>query len=407
MGKTGTKDAIADALSACFSVRKSEKSFNSEIGVPLTILGLPNGWNNPLRWVSILFRGFLLVFSKRSTLNAKRFPSWLILEVGADRPNDIKKISEWLHPDVVVVTRLPETPVHIEFFGSREAVILEKGHLVHALKDGGILILNADDNDVLAFRQAVRSAVVRTYGMNEGADFHGTRYEILCEEKVGVKTPIGVGFRLDYAGKSLPVRISGVLGRTNVYRALAAAAVSDALQCNVISALEALTKADPPRGRMRILAGVNHTTIIDDTYNSSPIALHEALYALKDLRTDGRKISVLGDMAELGSFSKEAHLKAGSVAADSCDLLFAVGREARFIAEGALNAGMDEDGIFEYENSVAAGAELLGILHAGDTILVKGSQSMRMERIVKSILADPSRASELLVRQEKEWEKKN
>ena len=107
VGKTSTKDAIYTVLSSEFFVRKSEKSFNSDIGVPLTILGCHNGWSNPILWIKIIIRGIELVVFKN------KYPQWLVLEVGADRPGDIKNITEWIKPDVVVVTRFGEVPCKV------------------------------------------------------------------------------------------------------------------------------------------------------------------------------------------------------------------------------------------------------------------------------------------------------
>src|ERR1035437_7829614 len=147
VGKTSTKDAIFSVLSPSRHIRKSDKSFNSEIGVPLTILGCDNGWNNPFIWFSNILHGFSLLISKHE------YPDWLVLEVGADRPGDIKDLTSWLKPDITVVTRFGKTPVHVEFFENREELIREKSYLVENLNRGGAAILNYDDEDVQAFGQ--------------------------------------------------------------------------------------------------------------------------------------------------------------------------------------------------------------------------------------------------------------
>ena len=139
VGKTSTKDAIYAVLASRYHVRRSDKSFNSEIGLPLTILGVPNGWSNPLRWLGNLIDGVSLIFFRAS------YPEWLVLEVGADRPNDIRSVAQWLPVEVAVVTRLPEVPVHVEFFDSPEEVVEEKASLISALRPGGTLVLFDDD----------------------------------------------------------------------------------------------------------------------------------------------------------------------------------------------------------------------------------------------------------------------
>src|SRR6185437_9248398 len=129
VGKTSAKDAIYEVLVATSGarVRKSQKSFNSELGLPLTILGRPNAWNNPLGWLQNLFDGLLLI------IRHSPYPEWLVLEVGADRPGDIKSVATWLPVEVAVITRLPEVPVHVEFFSSPEEVVEEKAALIDAL----------------------------------------------------------------------------------------------------------------------------------------------------------------------------------------------------------------------------------------------------------------------------------
>src|SRR3989339_2092923 len=140
VGKTSTKDAIFTILSKFKIVRKSQKSFNSEIGLPLTILGSENGWNDPFIWLENIIHGFYLILWKQS------YPEYLVLEVGVGKPGDIKNnVAPWLNPDMVVITRFPDKPVHVEFFESVESIIEEKSALAFALKKDGILVLNHDD----------------------------------------------------------------------------------------------------------------------------------------------------------------------------------------------------------------------------------------------------------------------
>ena len=139
VGKTSIKDAVYDVFKNRMHVRKSEKSFNSELGVPLSVLGLPNAWSNPLMWLRNIIDGAMLV------VHPGKYPELLILEMGVDRPGDMDKLTAWIKPDVVVLTRLPDVPVHVEFFDSPESVIKEKEKLVHALKSEGVLVFNQDD----------------------------------------------------------------------------------------------------------------------------------------------------------------------------------------------------------------------------------------------------------------------
>ncbi len=396
VGKTSTKDAIYAALESSHFVRKSDKTFNTEIGVPLTILGVPNAWSNPVLWVWNLIEGLALI------LFPNQYPKWLVLEVGADRPGDIKRIASWLHADIVVVTRLPDIPVHVEFFKSPEEVYAEKAHLVKGAKPGAITILNADDERVLSMRGDAKG-LVRTYGFLEPADIAASHAKVLYREKEGRRFPEGMTFRADYAGSSVPVSVYGSVGMQGAYAALAALATAVSTDVNLVAAGEGLAKYTPPPGRMRLIAGLKGSLIIDDSYNASPVASEEAIKLLGTLEGAGRKIAMLGDMLELGKYSAEEHKELGKRAAGAVDLLLTVGFRARFIAEGALAAGFPESRILQYEDSKKAGKELEGLLQEGDVVLIKGSQSMRMERAVLEIMAQPEERENLLVRQEREW----
>jgi UDP-N-acetylmuramoyl-tripeptide--D-alanyl-D-alanine ligase len=393
VGKTSTKDAVFAVLSKVAHVRKSEKSFNSEIGLPLTILGIPNGWNNPLVWVDNFFKGLWLFLAPH------KYPKWLVLEVGIGKEGDMRRTALWLKTDVVIMTAIGETPAHIEFFYSRRNLIDEKSKLIKTLKKDGLLVLNADDPDVFEMRKKTKNLTV-TYGFNEGSDVLASQDSILYDEK---DMPGGIIFRADQGGGSLPVVIQGVFGRNHVYASLAALALSLGLKLNTINAIEALKNYSVPPGRMRLLHGTNESAIIDDTYNSSPVACESALKTLGEVQSGARKIAVLGDMLELGKHTEEAHRSVGRIAAENVKFLAVVGPRAKAIKEGALEAGMGVRKIREFPNAFEAGEFMKDFVKPDDLVLVKGSQGMRMERVVEAILLDQENKDKLLVRQDKEW----
>ena len=154
---------------------------------------------------------------------------------------------------------------------------------------------------------------------------------------------------------------------------------------------------------MRLLSGMNGSVIIDDTYNASPKATEHGLKTLNEIETKGRKIAVLGDMLELGDFTRDEHYKIGQEASKSCHKLYTVGIRSKVMAEGALDGGMSDENIMQCDTSIDAGKELVQVLKKDDVVYIKGSQSMRMERAVKMILAETHNPSKVLVRQEKEW----
>ena len=392
VGKTSTKDAIFSTLKNHFKTRKSQKSFNSEIGVPLSILGLPNAWDNPFLWFKNIIDGFFIAFFSRN------YPEMLVLETGVDRPGDMSKLTAWLKPDVVVITRLPDVPVHVEFFGTPEAVVAEKLTLLEALTPTGIFIYNADDIKLQEVAKDVRQPVIG-FSRYATAQFMASADKIVYNDDL----PVGSSLILTHLSESATIKINGSLGMQNAYTYTAAAAVASHFGISLSQIVSSLSEHAVPAGRMRILPGIKHTLIIDDSYNSSPTAVESALLSLKELSGATRKIAVLGDMLELGQYSSREHERVGELTAKCADVLFTIGIRARKIAEGALEHGMNEKVIFQYEDAVKAGRELQAYLNLGDVILVKASQGIRAEKIVEEIMAEPDRAAELLVRQDSSW----
>lgn len=393
VGKTSTKDAVYEVVATSFIVRKSEKSFNSEIGIPLTILGVSNAWGNPLLWAKNILSGLMLILLR------KHYPQWLVLEVGLEKPGDIRDVIKWLTPDIVIMTKLSDVPVHVEFFSSPAALIEEKSMLIDALKQEGLLILNHDDEQVLALKQRSKSMVF-TFGFNAAATVRASHDEIEYD-KAG--NPEGTLFKINYDGNAVPAHLPGTVGRHYIYSVLAALCVGAFLKINMITMVEALAKFKTPKGRSRVIEGIKGTYIIDDTYNSSPVAAEAALATLSQFKTQGKKIAVLGDMLELGKYAVQEHKRIGALAGGVSNTLLCVGVRARYMAEGAGAGGLSEKNIFQFDDAREAGKFLEQIIKTGDVILVKGSQSMRMERIVEEVMAHPEQKGELLVRQEEEW----
>ncbi len=168
--------------------------------------------------------------------------------------------------------------------------------------------------------------------------------------------------------------------------------------------IAALATAERPRGRLRLLRGMRGTILLDDTYNSSPTACKLALETLHDFEAKGRRVVIMGDMLELGEASESAHRDIGEEASKVADFIILVGSRARMMGEGALDAGYPPEKIIRFADSKIAATKIPELIAQGDLVLIKGSQGARTERIVKVLIAEPSRASELLVRQEKVWQ---
>jgi len=404
VGKTTTKDAIYHVLKDSTDVRKSEKSFNTELGVPLTVLGLENAWRNPFAWLRNIIDGYHVT-------NLPSYPKLLILEVGSDHPGDIAKLTKWLTPDIAVITRLPEVPVHVEYFDSPESLRKEDALIVSALKEGGVYIANADDVHSRALIKETSARNIRSisYGFERSATIHATKLTVRYAKNGGEEGPVGMQFDVRWEKEKFPVYITGVIGVQVSTAVLAALAVGVARGVSMLRMTEALYTFEAPRGRMRIIGGKFGSTIIDDTYNSSPVALEVALNTLKELKGK-RKIAILGDMLELGAYAHDEHWKAGMYASTFLDELITVGVRAEWIAEAAKSAGLAENHIHIATDSIAAGKIMLEMLKGGDIILAKGSQGtgenmIRIERAVKMLMADEGDAKNVLVRQEEEWQK--
>ncbi|MFC1595030.1 UDP-N-acetylmuramoyl-tripeptide--D-alanyl-D-alanine ligase [Patescibacteria group bacterium] len=399
VGKTSAKEAIFSILSQHFRVTKSPKSYNSEFGVPLTLLGLESAWTHPIGWMFNLLKGAWRVISCAS------YADIFVLEMGVDRPGDLEKLLSFINPSIALVTAIGEVPVHVEFFSGPEEVAREKSKLVKKLKSDDYAVLNFDDEIVREMKNHTKAQVL-TYGLGEGADVCASNCKILSSKTKLGDIPRGFSFKLEYDGNTVPVRINGAFGKQHIYAALAAAAVGIAKGLNIIEISEALTAYESPPGRLKLIPGIKETRIIDDTYNASPLAMHAALDVVKELDAK-RKICVLGDMMEIGKFTIQAHQIAGKRARIVSDIIFTVGPRAKFIAEEAIEEGMTEHNVSSFNNSEEAGRKLQEILEPGDLVLIKGSQAMRMEKIVEEIMLEPTKAPDLLVRQEPHWKEKS
>jgi len=394
MGKTSTKEAIFAVLSQRFRVRQNIKNYNNEIGVPLTILGQESGGRSLEKWLASLSQGVKL------TLVKSAYPEILILEMGVDKPGDMKYLMSFINPAGGVVTGIGDVPVHIEFFKSPVQVAREKAKLIEYLRADDFAVLNYDDKMVRLMQNKTK-AKIWTYGFDQGARVRATNYETNIKINPSLS---GISFKIEYDGKTVPFKKEGFFGQHQVYPLLAAASVGLAMGMNLVEISEGLKKYNPPAGRMRLLAGIKKTWLIDDSYNASPAATICALETLAQFK-ERRRIAVLGDMLELGEFTESAHQEIGEKAAASVDIFFAVGERTAFAAEAARKK-LDKNKVFWFETADEVRLPLQMTMQQGDVVLIKGSQSMRMEKIVEEVMAHPELAAELLVRQNKEWKNK-
>jgi len=399
VGKSSTKEAIFVVLADYFSCRRNMGNYNNELGAPLTVLGYRSAGKNFVGWLKIFSQSFKnLIFSKDDF-----YPKVLVLEMAADRMGDIEYLTRITPPNTGVVTAI--SPAHTEFLGGLENIVKEKGILISKLPSNGWAILNADDDKTMSMKDRTRAKII-TFGLSEQADVRAIEVS-LDQEVIGEDILIkGLRFKVNYAGSLVPIFLPGVVARSQIYAVLAAVAVGVTFNLNLIEITESLKKYQPLPGRMSLISGIENSYIIDDTYNSSPLAVQLALETLKEIkiRPQSKKWVVLGDMKELGFLSQQSHYEVGKMVGRlGFDYLIAVGRESGEIARGANQFGLDKEKIFNFEKTEAVAEFLKDKLRKGDIILVKGSQAMRMEKIVEKIMSEPRRAKSVLVRQGEEW----
>lgn len=397
VGKTSAKEAITAVLQNKFTVRCSTKNYNNEIGLPLSIIGVEKTpGKSVLGWLAVLLKAKKLIFKRD-----KNFPEILVLEMGADKPGDIEYLTNFAPCKVGVLTFISHA--HTEFFKTLKKIAQEKRIIISHLRRDGFAVLNFD-NELVMQNVGTTKAEVVTYGFKEGADLRATDVNVMKDEKTG--WPVGLNFKVLYKGSVVPVFLPGVIAKSAISAALAGLAVGTIFGVNLVEGAQALNKLEGMPGRMRLIPGIKNTLIIDDTYNSSPEAAKAALEAVAQVVVkDGAKRYVaLGDMLELGLETENAHRELGfKVAELGVDYLITVGEAAKYIAQSAKEAGLDEYRITSFANSKEAGRFLQEKLKEGDVVLAKGSQGGRMEKLVKEIMAEPLLAKDLLPRQGKEW----
>ena len=399
IGKTSAKQAIYEVLHEKIAVRMSQKNYNNELGLPLTIIGLDSAGRNLFGWFLVFWQA-----AKLLVIKDKKYPRVLILEMGVDRPGDLAYLTKLAPPTVGVVTAVSYS--HLEYFGDVINIQKEKQVLIENLDNKGLAVLNYDNAGTREMLN-VSKARVLTYGLQAGADLQAQ--DIIFNFTRDNYELAGLNFKLNYKGSVVPVFMDHVSTEGALYAVLAAAAVGLYFDLNLVEIAQALRDFSLPPGRMNILPGVKHTFIIDDTYNSSPEAGLAAIDTLGRIKVEetADKYAVLGEMLELGTYTEEGHRLVGEkIVKSGISHLIAVGEKARDIIRGATEAGLADDYIFYFDQAFEAGKFLQNRIKAGDVILVKGSQGVRMEKVVKEIMAEPERAAELLVRQGEEWSDK-
>ena len=347
VGKTTTKEATAAALGARYRVLRTVSSFNNEIGVPLTFLGI-----EPSHEVAVIEMGFYV-------------------------PGEIADLCRLVRPRIGIVTRIPEVPVHYSRTPSVDAIAAGKAELIEALPADGVALLNADDARVRALTSRTKARVV-LFGEAVDADLRAT--------DVSARGIEGLRFVAHDGARSVEVQLP-LPGRHLVSSALAALGAASALGVPLAEAAVALSVMDAPAHRMSVrrTAGL---VVIDDSYNASPAAVMAALAVLGSVPS--RRVAVIGDMLELGTLSADAHEAIGREAARQTDVLVGVGELARTMVASARRAGLRET--YQVADRAEALMLLRRILLRGDTVLVKGSHSLALDELADALVQPAAKA---------------
>ena len=346
VGKTSTKEFVAAVLSMKYKVHKTLGNYNNEVGVPLTVLSMPED------------------------------TEVAVLEMGINHFGEMHNLSRIARPDICIMTNIGQC--HLEFLGSREGILKAKSEMFDFMKEDGSVCINGDD-DMLASIKEVKGKKPVTFGLSEqcrvyAADIKG-------------KGLFGSEAVIHGNGESFAVQIP-LPGEHMVYNALAAAAAGQLLGLTPEEIRDGIAAVESVSGRSHIVK-LPDKVLIDDCYNANPVSMEAAIDLL--LQADGRRVAVMGDMFELGEQEKEMHARVGKYAADKgVECIICAGKLARCIYEGAREAaGERKDGpaaeIFYFEDRESLLEGINQILKPGDTILIKASHGMGFEKVVEQL----------------------
>jgi UDP-N-acetylmuramoyl-tripeptide--D-alanyl-D-alanine ligase len=378
-GKTSTKEAIGMVVSRALGEKNvvvSSGNLNNELGLPLAILGykeVPSAWRYPFIMLSAWYRAWRFVPA-----------SAYVLEYAVDSPGDMDHLVSIMRPNVAVITNIAS--VHLENYPSLEALVAEKTKIARSLPQNGVLIINGDDKHLANLKEEEALAVrCLTYGSSSACDVRLMGYKLHSN---------ATDFVIKTNDKEQSYAIEA-LGEQHILAVLPAIAIAKILELDHSSVKQALSQYQPLPGRGNIIFGNKDIVIINDTYNANPLSTEKMLEVLKAMPSK-HKVAVLGDMLELGDQSVSEHRRILILAKQAANIVITVGRR---MADSKLAT-------HSFLSPTEAAAYLKENIEPGSVIAVKGSQSMRMEIIVKELMLNPDKAEAVLPRQSASWLKK-
>ncbi|WZL74735.1 UDP-N-acetylmuramoyl-tripeptide--D-alanyl-D-alanine ligase [Clostridiaceae bacterium 35-E11] len=341
-GKTTTKDMIASVLSKKYNVLKNKGNYNNHIGLPMTVFEL-----EPCHEIAVF-------------------------EMGMSNLGEISKLSDIAQPNIGVITNIGLS--HIEHLGCQENIFKAKMEITNSFDASSRLIVNGDDKFLRSLKSKPPKYQVDFVGFGEDCTYRAMNVENLGTE--GVRFQIKLKDKLHAFTLNIP-------GEHNVYNALCAIDIGMALEMDIKMIQQGLEEFHGSKMRLHIFNTNDNIKVINDAYNASPDSMKAAIAVLEKIE-GSRKIAVLGDMLEMGTYSQKGHYDIGSeISRKNIDILITVGKEAQNIGAGAIDSGFDKNNIFICKNNQEAIKALDCFVQKGDIILVKGSRGMHMEEIVE------------------------
>ncbi|MDB4940062.1 MAG: UDP-N-acetylmuramoylalanyl-D-glutamyl-2,6-diaminopimelate--D-alanyl-D-alanyl ligase [Candidatus Doudnabacteria bacterium] len=390
IGKTSAKEAIYAVIKSKHETRTNIKNYNNEFGLPFTIIGVESPKRNPFKWLRVFAKSFWMIYFY------SHYPKVLVLELGIDRPGDMDVLMDIVKPDIAVLTTVGIS--HLQWFKSEQQILEEKSKIFRDLTAKDFAILNMDDAKVRQAIPKIQSKIL-TYGKDLASDLKIEDSTTTYSKGNGY----GTLAHLNYKGKTVPIFLTNILGLPHVSASAAATAVGLAMGMELSEISDALVNYKPQPGRMNPLEGLHNSVILDDTYNAAPLSMKVAVEELINFPA-ARKIAVLGDMLELGNLSAQSHHDlAKQITNSAIDYFIGVGPEMKLAYNELKRTMFKEDHLFWFETSVEAIEKVKSLLEENTVMLVKGSQGLRMEKIVREIIADKSKATALLCRQDPSW----
>jgi UDP-N-acetylmuramoyl-tripeptide--D-alanyl-D-alanine ligase len=410
VGKTAAKDAIAHVLNQKYKVGKTMGNLNTELGVPASVLLADKSWDiesdslafslknksffNILKellkisgfWVKTILHGcWLFVFS------SVKYPEILVLELAEDKPGDMQYLLTIVNHFIGVITAIGEIPVHVKFYASPQQLAYENSLIISKLPIEGLAILNFDEKIVKDMANVTQANVIG-YAINESADFRALNLRLRCKVYSDKKLEFGIRFQINYKTELEDFYLPNAIGQHQVYAILAAAAVGKSFDISLKKISEAVKDLKFAKHRMRIKKGKKNVIVLDDCYNSSPLAAQAALDSLKRCGNKlisqniiSRKVAVLGDMLELGKYSKKAHYDLGICAAKKVDILICIGKFSKYIVQAAKEV-MSDDRVYYFKDVKQALKEIDRLINKNDFVLIKGSRAIGLEKMVNELI---------------------